>query len=1076
MKPNFALNLSHDGIGLLHRGKGGWELLGEVALDAPDFGDRLTALRRLAKARAPEGVTTKLVVPASQILYTEIEAPGPQASVRRTQIAAALEGMTPYAVEDLVFDWSGHEDVVQVAVVARETLTEAEAFAEDCGFCPVSFVAVPEAGQFKGEPWFGATAMAPAHLPQGARIERDQDPLPLANLPAATAESAATVPDAVGPLEAVVSYENPAAAALTEQPAAPAPTETAADRRARRAQKAKSRAAAEPAPETAPMPIGSPDAESPTAEQDLAAPAEAAPQAEAVEPASVPVLDIPLELMPVAQKVDEAQAEPAEVVSEVESLPEAPQSEPLAPEALATEECEEQPLPPPEPLVEASLEAPSIEDIGVDQPPAEADVAAPEAEAEPETRRDPELVDLDQLAALHIEMPGVSAVSQAAEAPAGDLDWLYRASEGEVPQAAPEAPTAKAPIDPEHADLEPMIAPKPLGGVARPGAPVAPPRRLPPAGKAGVSAPGLSLPWENEIAALPAAPGTGERLRKAAGSGLRKAAQGTLALGTSAGKAIAKARQMRPRVEAQPNPDALKKAAGSEKTVFGTRKPKPIGGKPKYMGPTLVAGLVGFLAIAALWSSFIETPTAPATTRSAEIAPPVVASTEVATLPPQDSAPPSLAAAPVTATPEASLPGAAPPVSEAPAVVTAPVAPLPAETTAGPAARDSETTASFAAMQGTLSSAQIVVPSLPILPPPGSAAAPMSQLTGTAPAAQSTAASTPTAQTPAPAAQELQPTAEGTLAPGGFTLYDGKPPRVSRPRPASVKRAAAEAAAEAAAPPGDPALARYHPKPRPASVSAAAAAATSAPAPATPPEAVPPPEAAPPSDDGALLAPGLSTRTAAVLQRAHPKPRPASVSTAAQSIPETPEAVVQTAAAAFPEASAASLSTSRRPMTRPRNFTASVDRALAAAIAAEPPPPQVVAAAAAPVEPVAPVKPQKPVRAKPSPPPEPTVVPGPDVETGEVESRGVTLRQPTVASVAKQATERNALDLGEIALIGLYGTPNNRRALVRMPNGRFVKLGVGDRLDGGRVTAIGDDKMTYQKGGRPVTLKMLRGG
>jgi hypothetical protein len=158
-------------------------------------------------------------------------------------------------------------------------------------------------------------------------------------------------------------------------------------------------------------------------------------------------------------------------------------------------------------------------------------------------------------------------------------------------------------------------------------------------------------------------------------------------------------------------------------------------------------------------------------------------------------------------------------------------------------------------------------------------------------------------------------------------------------------------------------------------------------------------------------------------------------------------------------------------MTRPRNFEASVQSALAAAIAAEPPPPARVAA----VEP-APVAPEKPVRAKPSPPPEPTVISGPDVETGEVESAAVIPRGPTAASVAREATQKNALDLNKISLIGLYGTPGSRRALVRMPNGRFFKLQVGDRIDGGRVTAIGDSQMTYQKGNRPITLKLLKGG
>ena len=65
--------------------------------------------------------------------------------------------------------------------------------------------------------------------------------------------------------------------------------------------------------------------------------------------------------------------------------------------------------------------------------------------------------------------------------------------------------------------------------------------------------------------------------------------------------------------------------------------------------------------------------------------------------------------------------------------------------------------------------------------------------------------------------------------------------------------------------------------------------------------------------------------------------------------------------------------------------------------------------------------------------------------------------------------------MDQINLIGLYGAPNNRRALVRMPNGRFVKVGLGDRLDGGKVTAIGDGQLSYQKGSRTLVLKLLKG-
>ncbi len=177
MKPSFALNFTDSSIGLLHRTSRGWLEVGVVAFDEPDLATALTYLRGSALGLEPRGITTKLVIPNSQIRYLTLPAPGPDAASRRAQIRAALEGKTPYAVDELVFDWSGTGKTVQVAVVARETLEEAESFARENRFNPVSFAAIPEPGQFGGEPWFGPTAVAPSLLAEGEKVERDQDPI-----------------------------------------------------------------------------------------------------------------------------------------------------------------------------------------------------------------------------------------------------------------------------------------------------------------------------------------------------------------------------------------------------------------------------------------------------------------------------------------------------------------------------------------------------------------------------------------------------------------------------------------------------------------------------------------------------------------------------------------------------------------------------------------------------------------------------------------------------------------------------------------------------------------------------------
>jgi Tfp pilus assembly protein PilP len=79
------------------------------------------------------------------------------------------------------------------------------------------------------------------------------------------------------------------------------------------------------------------------------------------------------------------------------------------------------------------------------------------------------------------------------------------------------------------------------------------------------------------------------------------------------------------------------------------------------------------------------------------------------------------------------------------------------------------------------------------------------------------------------------------------------------------------------------------------------------------------------------------------------------------------------------------------------------------------------------------------------------------------------------STIARNATLRNAIRLNQINLIGVSGKPNARNALVRLKNGRYRKVTVGDRLDGGRVTAIGRSDLRYSKSGRQVKLDIPSG-
>jgi hypothetical protein len=80
--------------------------------------------------------------------------------------------------------------------------------------------------------------------------------------------------------------------------------------------------------------------------------------------------------------------------------------------------------------------------------------------------------------------------------------------------------------------------------------------------------------------------------------------------------------------------------------------------------------------------------------------------------------------------------------------------------------------------------------------------------------------------------------------------------------------------------------------------------------------------------------------------------------------------------------------------------------------------------------------------------------------------------QPVPGGVARAATQEDAIRLREINLIGVYGRPNARRALVRLSNGRYVRVEVGSALDGGQVTAIGDRALNYVKRGRTYAIEL----
>lgn len=352
MKPSFALNLSHDGISLLHRAQAGWLSVGDVSLDAPDLVDELVVLRRTAADLEADGMTTKVVIPNSQILYVEVDAPGPTRADRLAQIREGLVGLTPYDERDLMFDWKIKKGKAQVAVVTRETLAEAETFATQYRFNPVSFVAIPSKGEFDGEPFFGPTRHASTLLAGGETVEPDKRRI----------EVLGKLGDAVPEPEPEPVAEEPEAA---EGPA-PADAPPMAD------------APAEPGVEAV-----APDAERAGGPEDAGA--DGMPvdlDAEAAGPGE----DAPGEDVPGEDGPDDDGPDAGAAPEEEESLPEVPLSF-SSRRAMSSVRVNGHAVPPADPAQEPEPPAPSKGPMVADLPPVESRPAVrvtPPTEPEPE--------------------------------------------------------------------------------------------------------------------------------------------------------------------------------------------------------------------------------------------------------------------------------------------------------------------------------------------------------------------------------------------------------------------------------------------------------------------------------------------------------------------------------------------------------------------------------------------------------------------------------------------------------------------------------------------------------------------
>jgi hypothetical protein len=934
MKPGFALDLRQETIRLLHRTRRGWLEIGNADLDAPDLTGELAVLRRTALGLSPNGIATKLILPESQLLFIEVPVRAGTRAALQGEIGQSLEGMTPYSLGELAFDWSGtaQDGMVSVAAVARLTLAEAESFAVSHGFNPVSFVAHPGTSTFVGEPFFGAATHAEKLLAKGDRVERDAEAVEIVK---ASADERVLRPDLDAAREAAPDEAQRGADRLTARDDAETLEKAATLVPVGEAGDGLPAAESHPSDKATSGKGGTSDRSGDTEEPTDSADGAVAGSAKAVAADAASETERP---------EDEA---PFIALGDIPEFDDEPEEE-LPSVAFVSSRTAEDPLPgseTPQRLLSPAARFRPLGDVG----PGDDEDGMSETgggEALPQVTLG-SVVDIDP---EHDHPDAPSAPAGAVRTP--------RPVRAPVPEAV--HGTAAQRRQRHEAD---QVGRGPLGGAIR-----------------GV---------------MPQAAGIDARAGR-----MRLAIVGAIVFLLVALAVLAWVVGL--------TSDGESSAVVAPETATITAGPGPGDAEPQDTIQTDTAQAPDAAAAPVLPADPEADQTALATEENTEPEP---------DLPAGDGTDAAVAEALGVAGSLADPPGGLPAdPSNMPAVEqSAAVAGLPPVIVPTPSSSSTDPVAEETMPEPDAAGA----PALVVVPATWSTGAGQSALASPSADPGDVAPAPPPAPPPFGTVYTyganglILPTPEGVILPGRVTLYAGRPPVVPKPRPGSALPAAPE-------PAPDPA-----PNPDDASLGTPAVDGTTGLAADSSANEVPPP---------------VDPAHAAL----KPKARPASVLALAERMrAEAEKAAAAAAAAAEAMAKASSLAvvSSRRPAARPDDMARSVAAAVAAAAPAEQPA-------------------------------ETSVSVAPSAEVDEPEPVSAMPNIPTTVTVSRQATVKNALRLGDTNLIGVFGSSSSRRALIRMSNGRMIKLKVGDTFDGGKVAAIGDSTLSYVKNGKTYTLNI----
>lgn len=104
--------------------------------------------------------------------------------------------------------------------------------------------------------------------------------------------------------------------------------------------------------------------------------------------------------------------------------------------------------------------------------------------------------------------------------------------------------------------------------------------------------------------------------------------------------------------------------------------------------------------------------------------------------------------------------------------------------------------------------------------------------------------------------------------------------------------------------------------------------------------------------------------------------------------------------------------------------------------------------------------------------PTPAATPTRPAPTPPVQMATRTQPQIPVKPAPQPQREIVGLSARDMSLIGVFGSTAQKRALIRLPNGSVRKVRAGDRLEGGRIIAVGSDSVRFSERGQETILRL----